>query len=134
MAFHTDEKDERPFLEIDIQDANENINALLDTGSSISLLSAEEFRRLRMHHGLTATIARATDAQDGNLPCIGTVDLGIKGRDSLEVTQRMYVVQELSAKAILGMDFARNTGLTLNGSGGTVEYRYPKGRGDDQED
>ena len=134
MAFHTDDRDDRPYLEIEIQGTRAKINALLDTGSSVSLLSAAEFRNMKMEHRLTPTNVRVTDAQDGNLSCIGTFEARIQGGDTLDVNQKMYVVQGLSANAILGMDFVRNTGLTLNGPDGTVEYRHPKGRGDDKED
>ena len=128
MAFHTSHRDRRPFLVVHLTGLRGEISALLDTGSSISLLKTEKFAEMKLDHKLRPTNARVTDAQDGNLACIGTVDVNVKGGDNLDVMVTMYVVKGLSAEAILGMDFITDTGLIFNAPEGTVEYRFPKGR------
>ncbi len=93
------------------------INSLVDTGSNISLISVESFRKLekKKRAGLKrlAGTTAATSASGGPLQIVGIYEMSIE-LFTKTFKFPVHVVNNMKGEAILGIDFMRHARLVVD--------------------
>ena len=91
---------------------NEEILALYDTGSTITLLSGKVYDRLIPQPELSATTASVRAAQGTHMTVRGVICVKIQAlTESFEMTRKMVIIDGLSSDCIIGMDTIQSEGI-----------------------
>ena len=111
----SDLQSESGFIFLPVKFSSKQISALLDTGSSINLMSQELFDNISPRNKLqieycNESIVLANNQEIG-INCVAKVSAVISGQQQ---SFTVYVLQGTSHPLILGTEYMRTHGVTLN--------------------
>lgn len=103
------------FMYLPVNFSSSQVSALLDTGSSINLMSQELFDMLNYRNKVHVNYCDETivlaNNQEISINCFATVSAVISGQQQ---TFSVYVLKDTSNPLILGTEYLRTHGVTLN--------------------
>lgn len=110
-------------------DKNLIVKTLLDSGSSLNLISEKLFNRLRelkLTSGLERTQVSCVSAQNVKINVLGKTLVKIK-INNFSWKVKFLVVKNLLQQAIIGANFMKNTGMILDLKNNQCEFNFKKG-------
>ena len=104
-----------------------NVDALIDTGASVSLMGLATFEQLnnrcvKLLKDASSVTARLKSVSGNYLKTMGLYQINLQLQNKDSIKHPFYIVKDLDEKCILGIDFIRNLNLMIAPKTGMVTY------------